>query len=85
MRELRRYAGLLILALVVGFGVYTVMPADAGAYSCGYGCYAYYGCYGQGDCGPGLYQYGVMQSGPPGVCSYVCNFTFWGCLDFEFC
>ena len=86
MKELRRYAGLLILALAVGFGVYTVMPADAGAYSCGYGCSnAMIGCNGQGECTIGLYQYGVMQFGPPGVCNNMCSFIFWGCVDMEFC
>ena len=86
MKQLTRYGVLLILALVIGIGIYAVVPADAAAYVCGDGCRnAWIGCNGQGSCDPGLYAYGVFKYGPPGVCNTLCAFQQTGCVDPIFC
>ena len=85
MKKMGRFCALFALALLIGFGAYAMLPSDAGAYTCGFGCYARIACYGQGECDPGLYQYGIISYSPPGQCTSVCHFEFQACLEIWDC
>ncbi|HWR82302.1 MAG TPA: hypothetical protein VN285_03270 [Candidatus Deferrimicrobium sp.] len=86
MTSCKLYLTVLAVSLLLGMGIFAVMPSQGAAAACGDGCnMPLYCCQGQGSCDPGLYQWGECRYSPPGVCNQLCSFRFLACVLEDYC